>query len=514
MNKIIYILATALLYLPQARSQGITNNGSYIKISSGAILRVLGNKGNFANNKSGALNGKVQNDGKIYVQGNWKNYADAGNLFINRNGIGKVEFNGTSRQIIDGSQKTYFENLRINNTYGTSPQIVMAISTNIDNQFTMTKGNINMAGYTLTLGTAAATPGTLSHNGTMANGWLYGGSFMRYFNTATIADRNAAGLFPLGTAIDFRPFYVSHPSIALTTGGTITLTHTGAITAVGVNFADGASTVIRRDDSYWTVSTDAGITAAGTPFNLNAEGTGFGLVTDVMALRLTLLGSVVGTSGLNAGTTTNPQINRTGLSLLNLTNNFYPASTTLSSPLPVALISFDALCNDDKVNINWTTASETNNDFFTVYKSIDATIWVELASISGAGNSNQINNYSFNDNDYTGNIAYYQLKQTDYDGSSTLFNISSVNCFKAADPSVSIYPNPFSTNATIMITDASQSNNYVLKIYNILGTEVINSLITNQSTMLETSNLPAGIYSYTVFKNDELVQSGKLISQK
>jgi len=65
-----------------------------------------------------------------------------------------------------------------------------------------------------------------------------------------------------------------------------------------------------------------------------------------------------------------------------------------------------------------------------------------------------------------------------------------------------------------MITDASQSNNYVLKIYNILGTEVINSLITNQSTMLETSNLPAGIYSYTVFKNDELVQSGKLISQK
>ena len=483
-------------------------------MSSGIIIKIIGTKGNFVNNKSGALNGKVQNDGKIYIQGNWKNYADAGNLFINRNGIGEVILNGTTTQTIDGSQKTNFENLRINNTYGTSPQIIIAINTNIDNQLTMTKGNINLSGFMMTLGTTPASPGILSHGGVLANGWVYGGSFTRYFNTTTIADRNVAGLFPIGTSSYFRPFYVSHPSITLAAGGTITISHTGSILASDVYFADGASYVIRRDDSYWTSSASGFAGVAGTPFNLSVEGTGFGIISNVSDLRLTLAGSVVGNSATNAGTTGNPQINRTGLSLINLINNFYPASTSMSSPLPIELIHFDAVCNGDKVKLVWATASEINNNFYTVYKSSDAKTWVELTSIPGAGNSNQVLNYSITDNENYGNIAYYQLKQTDYDGKSTLFNISSVDCKNTVDPLVSIYPNPFNNYAILQINDASQMNHYELKIYNVLGVEVISTIITNQSTNLETSTLPSGIYSYKVIEQNKIIQSGKLISQK
>ncbi|MGD0710825.1 MAG: T9SS type A sorting domain-containing protein [Bacteroidales bacterium] len=509
MKKIIYILAIVLFYLPQARSQGVTNNGSYIKIYSGNLIKLTGNTGNFVNATSGALNGKVQNDGRIYVQGKWLNNVPGGNLFINRNGIGEVIFNGTAMQTIGGTQTTYFENLRINNTYGTSPQIKIGINTNVDNQLSMMDGNINLAGYTLALGNAPGTPGTLSHAGTAASGWMYGGNFTRYFNASTIADRNVAGMFPLGSSTNFRPFYVSHPVTALTSGGTITLSHTSATTATSVSFADGISTVVRRDNSYWTVST-AGIAVGGTPFNLSEEGTGFGSVSNVTDLRATLVASVAGTAGTNSGTTLDPQINRTGLSLLNLTNNFYPASVNISSPLPIELISFFAVCNGDKVNLNWATASETNNDYFTILRSKDGISFEEALRMNGAGNSNTILNYSATDyNPYDG-ISYYRLKQTDYNGNAASFNIVLVNCLTGSEPSVTIYPNPFSTHSTILISDASQFNNYQLEIYNVLGTEIMSTIITNQSTVI--SNLSTGVYFYKVISNGKIIQSGKLIS--
>jgi len=80
--------------------------------------------------------------------------------------------------------------------------------------------------------------------------------------------------------------------------------------------------------------------------------------------------------------------------------------------------------------------------------------------------------------------------------------------------SVTIYPNPFSTSTIIMINDASQINKAELRIYNILGAVVMNTIITKQKTTLETSNLPSGIYFYSIIKNNKTIQSGKLISQQ
>jgi hypothetical protein len=510
MKKLLYIL---IILIPiTSKPQGIINNGAMLVVGSGDYLQIKTSSGNYKNLSNGSVSGKLILNGTFTLQGKWNNNANA---ILNLSSCnGTLIFNGTLQQRIGGSQATYFKNMSLNNTCGTSPQIILGANTIVKNQLTMTAGNVNLAGYSLTLGTTPGTPGTLSHTGTATSGWIYGGSFTRYFNTTAIADRDAAGLFPMGSSTDFRPFYVSHPGISLTSGGTITLTYTSTATVTNVSFVDGGSTVIRRNDSYWTCSAGGGIAVAGTPFNLSVEGTGFGSVSNVTDLRLTLAGSVVGIAGTNGGTTLDPQINRTGLSLLNLTNNFYPSSISMNSPLPIELISFDAVCNGDKVNLNWTTASETNNDFFSIYESADAEIWNLISTIPGAGNSNQIINYSMTDNDYHGNTAYYRLKQTDYNGSVTWFNISSVDCLTTVDPSVTIYPNPFSTNATIVINDASQFNNYELRMYNVLGTEVMNTIITNQSTSLETSNLPTGIYSYKVIGKNKTIQSGKLISQQ
>ncbi|MFA6924819.1 MAG: ice-binding family protein [Bacteroidales bacterium] len=79
---------------------------------------------------------------------------------------------------------------------------------------------------------------------------------------------------------------------------------------------------------------------------------------------------------------------------------------------------------------------------------------------------------------------------------------------------VTIAPNPFSTSTTIMINDASQINNCIFKMYNVLGEEVMNANITKQITTLETSNLPSGIYFYKIIGNNKTIQSGKLVSQQ
>jgi len=78
---------------------------------------------------------------------------------------------------------------------------------------------------------------------------------------------------------------------------------------------------------------------------------------------------------------------------------------------------------------------------------------------------------------------------------------------------VSFYPNPFTTSVGITINDASQIKNCELRIYNILGTEVINTNLTKQYTTVSTSNLPSGIYLYKVNIDNKTIQSGKLISR-
>jgi len=76
-----------------------------------------------------------------------------------------------------------------------------------------------------------------------------------------------------------------------------------------------------------------------------------------------------------------------------------------------------------------------------------------------------------------------------------------------------IYPNPFSSSTTVEINDASQINNAQIRIYNVLGEEVIRTSISKKLTTLNTGNLPSGVYFYRVISNNKTIQSGKLISQ-
>lgn len=91
------------------------------------------------------------------------------------------------------------------------------------------------------------------------------------------------------------------------------------------------------------------------------------------------------------------------------------------APLPVEITHFASHTHDATNVIEWTTATEINNDYFTVERSAGITNFESLGTVSGAGNSNILRNYSFTDVRPLSGISYYRLIQTDYDGTQKIF---------------------------------------------------------------------------------------------
>ncbi|MEL6843211.1 MAG: hypothetical protein AAFP02_08345 [Bacteroidota bacterium] len=113
--------------------------------------------------------------------------------------------------------------------------------------------------------------------------------------------------------------------------------------------------------------------------------------------------------------------------------------------LPVEYLSFDVQWEDENVSIQWETASEQQNDFFTVERSIDGKVFSSLTQVNGAGTTDQISQYQAYDfRPYSG-TAYYRIKQTDFDGTSSYSNIVELD-FDRLSPSISLYPNPVVSN--------------------------------------------------------------------
>ncbi|MFP4288832.1 MAG: hypothetical protein ACLFQS_06215 [Bacteroidales bacterium] len=108
---------------------------------------------------------------------------------------------------------------------------------------------------------------------------------------------------------------------------------------------------------------------------------------------------------------------------------FSPISNQIdfsNSPLPIELLYFKAKAVSGQVYLEWGTATEINNDYFTIERSMDGINWEVITFETGAGNSNHTRHYSFTDQFPVDGISYYRLKQTDYDGKFEYFQPAAV----------------------------------------------------------------------------------------
>ena len=188
-----------------------------------------------------------------------------------------------------------------------------------------------------------------------------------------------------------------------------------------------------------------------------------------------------------------------------------------SNPLPIQLMSFDAKCTNSSVDIHWTTATETNNDYFTIERSTDATNWELVSKVTGAGNSNSVLNYSAKDNAPVSGVSYYRLKQTDYNGQTETFGAVAVNCSgETQQMSISIYPNPFTSEVTAELKNIT-SETATIDVYDVFGRKVFAKTISQDELNLKAfslnlADLASGIY-FVDFKSDSYSGTTKIIKK-
>jgi hypothetical protein len=460
----------------------INSNGmSFYNFTVLSGTSTLGNNLTVNNNltiSSGVLSAGANT---INLLGNWSDWGSGGFT----RATSTVNLAGSALQTITAPGGEIFANLTVNNS-GSGAQLENNVT--IYKTLTMTQGNINLNTNTLTIGQNTANPGALVYTaGTVVNT----GSITRWFKTGVIAAGSSAGLFPTGTTTDYRPFTVTAPTTGPTTGGTITVSYTDAVSNTAVSFPDGASTVEVRKNLNWAVSTGNGLN--GGSYDLQISGTDYGLIGQVSDLRLTLANSVVGTAGVNAGTTTDPQVNRTGVTLANLTNTFYLGSINSGfTTLPVTIVSFGAHPADGTVVLGWTATLAGDNGAFTVQRSKDGQSWDSLTSVAGQG-AGTTAGYTATDASPFEGTSYYRLLMTEDDGTISYSPVAVVNLGgNAATTTLSVYPNPVVSMLTIA---SSQQVDLSVSVFNELGQVMTQVRAENASQVqLNVSGLAAGVY--------------------
>jgi len=199
-------------------------------------------------------------------------------------------------------------------------------------------------------------------------------------------------------------------------------------------------------------------------------------------------------------------------------NSFSPytiGSINGSNGLPIELLGFHATLNAKRqVKLNWETATEINNNYFTVERSKDGISFESVNIVKGAGNSLIKKSYESTDGKpYTG-ISYYRLKQTDYNGAYSYSGIRTINN-NLVEGTMEVFPNPNSGDF-FNISISKESSSVLVVLYNPLGEEVFSKIIISDGQpvliAVDTENkLPAGIYSVIATSDNEIYRRKMII---
>ena len=158
--------------------------------------------------------------------------------------------------------------------------------------------------------------------------------------------------------------------------------------------------------------------------------------------------------------------------------------------LPIELISFTGKNSEDEDFFEWTTATEENNDFFTLEGSADGLSFMELQKIKGAGNSHS--NKKYQAKIKTEQLTYFRLKQTDFDKHHSYSETIVLESKRKKN--VKVYPNP--ANSILVMEGV---NTYV--IYSVTGEEIKKGE-NNSISLIDVSELPYGLYFVKVNETD------------
>ena len=379
--------------------------------------------------------------------------------------------------------------------------VLLAQNTNVENTLHLMKGKIDLNNFNLSLGTNSADASISGgNNESYVIGWdgADNGNLLHFVN-------NDVGqyFFPIGDLTSYTPIEVKFntgtsflPGNPMLIAKVIGTSHPNKVNAM--HYLDHYWNVepIDFDSTNYNIWFDyddadlAGTETAMYPCKYNSMGWIF---------RNDAPASYVQGSG-----TTNYSTNRTVWNDLTYFSDFTLIGG--GDPLPIELLSFTAFANDQVVDLKWITVSETNNDFFTIERSIDAQNFTPILDRQGAGNSNSILTYFDYDMQPYHGVSYYRLKQTDFNGDFSYSNIVAVQFNSKKEFDVVVFGNS-SNNEISNFTFTHLNNNVKIEVCDASGRIVmIRNIAKAEAGVVETlnfQNLKQGIYFMRFISGDK-----------
>ncbi|MCB0395216.1 MAG: T9SS type A sorting domain-containing protein [Flavobacteriales bacterium] len=385
----------------------------------------------------------------INLGGNWNNNG----TFTPRSGT--VTFDGSGTQTLTASTTQTFNNLTVSKGSG---NLSLARNITVNGTLDMSAGNLQLGSLTLTLGSSCSITNGGASSYIQADGVGVIKKMYSAVPAATLA-------IPMGDADDYSPFTFTLQDATLSGGAYVTF----KVTDSKHPNLTGTTDFISR---YWVV----------TPYGISCNGTcdaGSGDISYDMSyvyVDADVNGdesqyTAMKYSGGNWLTGGSVNVGANTLTWNGVTSFSEMTGGDGGEVLPIKLLYFDAQLVNDSVQLNWKTATEINNHFFTVERSKDGINFEVLGKVEGAGNSSTMRSYAAVDAYPYEGLSYYRLKQTDYDGRTETFSPVPVNNSDGTGyPFITIFPNPAKTSTYVMIEQTRiQEEEVLIVLQDMLG---------------------------------------------
>ena len=404
-------------------------------------------------------------------------------------GSGRVNINGGAQSISGSSAQTpVIRRLTVSGGGAFTLNVPVNISTG---------GDLNMSSGTIV--TTSANLLTLQDEtvtSTVGNSSSYVNGPLAY--TMSLSGSRTLN-FPVGKGSDWRP-------------AVLNLTHNAATayTYIAERFNSSAQTfgftkpsTIEEVSaySYWDISrspsSSANLTGGVVTFYYGSAGTD-DHVTDYTGLTIGKSNGAGAWVDLIASATANNDGSITSGSFTSFSKFALANTMGGNNALPVELINFSAEKKSNQVDLLWSTASEINNDYFTVERSVDGKNFETIGTADGTGNNNAVLNYNFTDSKPVNGESYYRLKQSDFDGKFTYSKIVQV-IFIGTQSGMQVYQNA-DNNIQVNLFSVSANEQVRICLFDVSGKliqeqKVIASSNGNYSGVIVLENASVGIYT-------------------
>ena len=412
-----------------------------------------------------------------------------------------VKFEGAGVSKLSGTTITNFNDLEVDKS---SNGLQLEVDCNIEEFLILTNGTLDLNSNTLSITNNSASAVTA------ASGYIL--SENTSFNSLvqwTIGTDVSAYTFPFGTSggtlipflFDLNSGDAGTVSVATYATGTDNLPYPPGVTKLDDEFDsnNSANTV----DRFYLINL-SGETNPNVDVTFNASAAEIGTISSLLAQRWGSSGWEQPLAGQVSGATSVLVPGVTAFSPWTMSGN--------GMTLPVELVSFSAEQIDNNVVLEWKTATEINNDYFEIQKSLDGKDFFSLGRVIGMGNSNSIKTYSFIDAYPNSGKAFYTLKQVDYDGTSTLSEIIMVDIV-IDNIDFKIYPNPAIDFFKVSLTSSISEKTSILlydQVGNLMMNREVDELEEQDEITMNVTSLNPGVYMLKVLSGS-FIRSMKVL---